>query len=83
MSVGIQWSRWWDWGVLFSLVLSLAVVAFNVWMYMSLTARTTRATCDQAVATLVSTDSLVELERAKFLIEKLDCSVKRRLPEVG
>lgn len=42
--------------------------------------RTQRAICDREVATLLSTDSLVELERAKYLIERLDCSIKRRLP---
>ena len=45
------------------------------------TYKTQRATCDRVVATMLSTDSLVELERAKYLIERLDCSVKRRLPE--
>jgi hypothetical protein len=33
------------------------------------------------VATLLSTDSLVELERSKYLIKKLNCSVRRWLPE--
>ena len=40
-----------------------------------------RAACDRAVVTLLSTDSLVELERSKYLIERLNCSVSRRLPE--
>ncbi len=35
--------------------------------------------CDRAVQTLMTTDSLVELERSKYLIEKLTCSVRRRL----
>lgn len=36
-----------------------------------------RAACDKAVAALLSTDSLVELERSKYLIERLNCSVSR------
>lgn len=39
-----------------------------------------RVACDRAVASLLSTDNLVELERSKFLIGELNCSVKRRLP---
>ncbi|QQP88161.1 hypothetical protein IGS68_19145 [Skermanella sp. TT6] len=35
--------------------------------------------CDRAVHLLLTTDNMVELERSKYLIEKLTCSVRRRL----
>lgn len=35
--------------------------------------------CDDAVHTLMTTKDMVELERSKFLIEKLRCRVRRRL----
>lgn len=36
--------------------------------------------CDQAVNALLTTDNLVDLERATFLIRELNCSVSSRLP---
>ncbi len=38
------------------------------------------AACDDAVAKLFAATDLVTLERSKFLIEELRCSVARRLP---
>lgn len=35
--------------------------------------------CDDAVRLLLKTHDLVELERSKFLIEKLRCRVRKRL----
>jgi hypothetical protein len=35
--------------------------------------------CDDAVATLLKTKDIVELERSKFLIQKLRCRVSPRL----
>jgi anti-sigma-K factor RskA len=35
--------------------------------------------CDDAVHALLTTKDLVELERSKFLIEKLRCRVRTRL----
>jgi hypothetical protein len=35
--------------------------------------------CDDAVATLMKTKDLVELERSKFLIQKLRCRLRTRL----
>jgi hypothetical protein len=37
------------------------------------------ATCDRAAHLLLATDNMVELERSKYLIEKLTCSVRRPL----
>jgi hypothetical protein len=37
------------------------------------------AACDRSVASLLSTRDLVELERAKFLIGRLDCGIGNRL----
>jgi hypothetical protein len=39
--------------------------------------------CDRAVHLLLTTDSMVELDRSKYLIRKLDCSVRRRLRAEG
>jgi hypothetical protein len=39
-----------------------------------------RATCDRQVAALLTAKDPVELERAKFLINKLNCGIGRRLP---
>jgi hypothetical protein len=36
--------------------------------------------CDRQMQILMSTKDLVELERAKFLVDQLNCSVSRRLP---
>ncbi len=35
--------------------------------------------CDQAVSTLFTTTNAVELQRAMFLIRRLDCKVSTRL----
>jgi hypothetical protein len=58
----------------------LVLVAMD-WPETTPTARwaATVQACDRAVQTLMTTDSLVELERSKYLIEKLTCSVRRRL----
>jgi len=39
-----------------------------------------RAMCDQAVAALLTTHDLVELQRAQALILDLNCGVRKRLP---
>jgi hypothetical protein len=39
----------------------------------------TRALCDDAMARLIRAETLVELEREKFLVESMRCSVERRL----
>lgn len=36
--------------------------------------------CDRQVAILLNTKDLVELERAMFIIRRLDCDIGRRLP---
>ena len=38
-------------------------------------------TCDAAVAQLLTSDSLVEIERSRVLIHELNCGVMRRLPK--
>jgi hypothetical protein len=35
--------------------------------------------CDQAVSTLFTTTDAIELQRAMFLIRRLDCKISRRL----
>jgi hypothetical protein len=37
--------------------------------------------CDQAVKTVLTSESLVEVERSVFLVDRLHCSVRRRLPD--
>ena len=39
-----------------------------------------REACDRAVSSLLATNDLVELERSKYLVDKLDCGVSQRLP---
>jgi hypothetical protein len=38
-----------------------------------------RPICDQAFKDFMAAQSLVDLERAKFILNKLDCSMARRL----
>jgi hypothetical protein len=38
--------------------------------------------CDDAVATLLTTKDMVELERSKYLIGKLRCRVRTRLEDL-
>jgi hypothetical protein len=37
--------------------------------------------CDRVVERLLAADSLVELERSKYLTDRLDCLTSRRLRE--
>ena len=39
-----------------------------------------RTKCDEAVQAMLTTNDLLELQRSIFLIERLNCSVQRRLP---
>jgi hypothetical protein len=38
-----------------------------------------RALCDKAVSTLLTTTDAIELQRAMFLIRRLDCKISTRL----
>jgi hypothetical protein len=38
-----------------------------------------RKVCDQAVSTLFATTDAIELQRAMFLIRRLDCKISTRL----
>ncbi len=40
-----------------------------------------RRTCDAAVNKLLTSDSLLEIERSRVLIHELNCAVTRRLPD--
>jgi hypothetical protein len=37
--------------------------------------------CDSAVHTVLATHDEIELQRAAFIVYRLDCSMRRRLPE--
>jgi hypothetical protein len=37
------------------------------------------AACDKAVGALLAARDMVELERAKYLVKEMDCSVRKRL----
>src|SRR4051812_8198075 len=37
------------------------------------------AACDRVVQTFLTTDSRVELERSKYLIESIPCGIRRRI----
>jgi hypothetical protein len=39
-----------------------------------------RAVCDQAVDTLLNSKDLVEVTRAGLIVQRLECSISRRLP---
>jgi hypothetical protein len=39
-----------------------------------------RAVCDQAVDTLLHSKDPVEVTRAGFIVQRLECSISRRLP---
>jgi flagellar biosynthesis/type III secretory pathway M-ring protein FliF/YscJ len=41
--------------------------------------RRLKAACDRAFETLMTTKDLVELERSKFLLDKIWCSVRGRM----
>jgi hypothetical protein len=44
----------------------------------------TAAACEQAVHMLLTTESMVELERAKYLIRSMRCDVRNHVPvDVG
>jgi hypothetical protein len=58
---------------------AIAIVSM-IWTWPWKSVEAERAACDKAVATLLATHDLVELERAAALIRALDCSVSRRLP---
>ncbi|WP_036288269.1 hypothetical protein [Methylosinus sp. PW1] len=38
-----------------------------------------RPICDRAFKDFMAAENLVDLERAKFILDKLDCSIARRL----
>ena len=38
------------------------------------------AACDSYVASMLSTRDMVELERAKFVIRRLNCGLENRIP---
>ena len=58
----------------------LVVVVAGFWVGFSLVLERTPKTCDEVVHTLMTTQDWVELRRAIFLVHRLDCSLKRRLP---
>ena len=39
----------------------------------------TRARCDRAVADLLHSTELIEVERAGFIVQRLECGIGRRL----
>jgi len=64
------------WAVLFG-----ALVLFLVWVIFAPPPQRLRLACDSAVGNFLSATDIVALERAKFLIEHLRCSIADRLPE--
>lgn len=74
-------ARFWfwamPWAVATGLALGVLVVVVALLWKVKLPQR---AVCDEAVQTMLTTRDQIELERAMFLIDRLDCSVGRRLP---
>jgi hypothetical protein len=62
-------------GIFFAMIAAAAIGVVIGWP-----SEKSRAVCDEAVRQLLTTKDFVELERSKFLIRSLDCSVRRRLP---
>ena len=60
-----------------AMIVGAAIVALPV-IILAPTAKEKRV-CDQAVSTLFTTTDVVELQRAMFLIRRLDCKVSTRL----
>ena len=60
-----------------AMIVGAAIVALPV-IILAPTAKEKKV-CDQAVSTLFTTTDVVELQRAMFLIRRLDCKVSTRL----
>jgi len=69
---------WPFWASLIGFIVVVASVVAGVLSVVEPSAKE-RQVCDQAVSTLLSTTDALELQRAMFLIRRLDCSVRRRL----
>jgi hypothetical protein len=64
------------------IAVSLLVIAGSLYVIVAVPpgGAKVRRFCDQQVATLLTTKEQLELDRARFLVRWLDCSVSRRLP---
>jgi hypothetical protein len=63
--------------VLFAMIAGAAIFALPV-LILAPTAKEKKL-CDQAVSTLFTTTDAIELQRAEFLIRRLDCKISTRL----
>lgn len=75
--------RWYDNPVIIfpaAAMLGVAFVAVPVAIIAPGSFDAERRLCDQAVEALLHSPDLVEVTRAGFIIRRLDCSIRRRLP---
>ena len=67
-----SWLAWIGLWILGALAVAIIVIP-------SESDRKLKAACDRAFETLMTTKDLVELERSKFLLDKIWCSVRGRM----
>jgi hypothetical protein len=65
------------WGLAIFGIMSGAVIVAPLLVVLAPTAQEKKI-CDQAVATLLTTTDALELQRAMFLIRRLDCKISTR-----
>jgi hypothetical protein len=68
------------WGILFAAGAGLSVVVLMMPLPPGLVRE--RALCDRAVNALLTSKDLVEVTRAGIIVDRLDCSIGRRLDSV-
>jgi hypothetical protein len=59
----------------------VGILALVITVIPSESDRRLKAACDRAFETLMTTKDLVELERSKFLLDKIWCSVRGRIAD--
>jgi hypothetical protein len=70
--LGRSWLAWIGLWILGALAVAIIVIP-------SESDRKLKVACDRAFETLMTTKDLVELERSKFLLDKIWCSVRSRM----
>jgi len=79
MSVLRMWSDWFGWWGVVALPVFVALYVVILTVPSPTSDRETKL-CDEQVQILLTTTDLVDFERAKYLIDWFNCSIRRRLP---
>ncbi|WP_166145559.1 hypothetical protein [Methylosinus sp. RM1] len=61
------------------MVLTIVTISYMVPVAIPDAGQEQRQICDRVFKDFMATENLVDLERAKFIIDRLNCSVARRL----